>query len=79
MLIAHQLEVLTHDGERVRYELEAIQTNDNQTNTGVIDSFVDGIRFEEDLVVTGQDAFDSLKVVVALIESAQSGYVKDVF
>ncbi|NIK11437.1 Gfo/Idh/MocA family protein [Alkalibacillus almallahensis] len=75
----HQLEVLTHDGERVRYELEAIQTNDNQTNTGVIDSFVDSIRGEEDLVVTGQDALDSLKVVVSLIESAKSGYVKDVF
>lgn len=38
---AYSLKLTTADGERVLYELEAIQTNDNQTKSGVIDCFMD--------------------------------------
>ncbi|RPF53338.1 Gfo/Idh/MocA family protein [Aquisalibacillus elongatus] len=71
----YQIEVLTKDGEKINYEIEAIQTNDNQTNTGVIDAFVDSVRNETEPIVTGQDALESLKVVLAIIESADKNQV----
>ena len=38
---AYSLKLITAGGEKVLYELEAIQTNDNQTASGVIDCFMD--------------------------------------
>ncbi|MBB6453651.1 putative dehydrogenase [Salirhabdus euzebyi] len=63
----NQLIVETKDGEVIKYQLEAIQTNDNQTSTGVIDAFVDAIINDTDPIVTGQDAMSSLKVVEAIL------------
>ncbi|GEL77664.1 Gfo/Idh/MocA family protein [Tenuibacillus multivorans] len=62
-----QLIVEMKDGSVVRYELEAIQTNDNQTNTGVIDSFVDAIIHDKEPVVSGQEALSSLKVIEKIL------------
>ncbi|SEQ93830.1 Gfo/Idh/MocA family protein [Piscibacillus halophilus] len=74
----YQIEVITKDEERINYKLEAIQTNDNQTNTGVIDAFVDCVRNGKEPIVTGQDAVDSLKAVLAIIESAETNQVVNV-
>lgn len=71
----YQLEVLTKDGERVNYELESIQTNDNQTSSGVIDAFIDCIRFDQEPVVTGTDALASLKVILGIMEAAETNRV----
>ena len=71
----YQLEVLTKDGEKVNYELESIQTNDNQTNSGVIDAFIDCIRFDQEPVVTGKDALSSLKVILGIMEAAETSRV----
>ncbi|WP_138420558.1 Gfo/Idh/MocA family protein [Aquibacillus sediminis] len=62
-----QLIVETKDGEVVRYQLEPIQTNDNQTNTGVIDAFVDAIIHDTVPPVTGDDALTSLKVIEKIL------------
>ncbi|MFB4168813.1 Gfo/Idh/MocA family protein [Virgibacillus sp. JSM 102003] len=72
---AYQIEVITKDGEKVNYQLETIQTNDNQTNTGVIDAFIDCVRLDEDPLVTGQDALSSLKVVLGILEAAETNSV----
>lgn len=71
----YQLEVIYRNGEKVNYQLEAIQTNDNQTNTGVIDAFIDSIRFDQQPPVTGEEALVSLKVVLAMLEAADRGEV----
>lgn len=71
----YQIEVITKDGEKVQYQLEAIQTNDNQTNTGVIDAFIDCVRLDREPAVTGQDALASLKVVLAILEAAEKNTV----
>ncbi|ENH96833.1 oxidoreductase domain-containing protein [Gracilibacillus halophilus YIM-C55.5] len=63
----HQLIVEYKNGEVAKYELEAIQTNDNQTNTGVIDEFVDCIIHDKEPVVTGKDAMSSLEVIEEII------------
>ncbi|MGP4107860.1 Gfo/Idh/MocA family protein [Virgibacillus sp. L01] len=72
---AYQIEVITKDGEQVNYKLETIQTNDNQTNTGVIDAFIDCVRLDEEPLVTGQDALSSLKVVLGILEAAETNSV----
>lgn len=59
----NQLIVEMPDGEVVKYELEQIQTNDNQTKSGVIDAFIDSIINDTEPPVTGKDALLSLKVI----------------
>jgi predicted dehydrogenase len=71
----YQLEVIHKNGEKAHYELESIQTNDNQTNSGVIDAFIDCIRHEQEPIVTGKDALSSLKVILGIIEAAEEGRV----
>ena len=71
----YQIEVIYKNGEKVYYELESIQTNDNQTNSGVIDAFIDCIRQEQEPIVTGNDALSSLKVILGIMEAAEKGSV----
>ncbi|MRG84806.1 Gfo/Idh/MocA family protein [Salinibacillus xinjiangensis] len=62
-----QLIVETKDGEVVRYQLEPIQTNDNQTSTGVIDAFVESIIQDKEPLVSGADALSSLRVIEKIL------------
>ncbi|MFA1819452.1 Gfo/Idh/MocA family protein [Virgibacillus oceani] len=62
-----QLIVEMKDGSVVRYELEPIQTNDNQTNTGVIDAFIDSIIHDTEPMVSGKEALSSLKVIEKIL------------
>ena len=71
----YQIEVITKDGERINYQLESIQTNDNQMNSGVIDAFIDSVRLDQEPIVTGLDALASLKVVLGILEAAETGIV----
>ncbi|SES72536.1 Predicted dehydrogenase [Salinibacillus kushneri] len=64
----NQLIVETKDGEIINYQLEPIQTNDNQTSTGVIDAFVDAIIHDKEPAVTGKDALSSLKVLEQMLK-----------
>jgi predicted dehydrogenase len=71
----YQLEVINKNGEKVHYELESIQTNDNQTNSGVIDEFVNCVLLNQDPLVTGTDALTSLKVILGIMEAAETNTV----
>lgn len=64
-----QLIVETKDGEIKKYQLEPIQTNDNQTSTGVIDAFVDAIIYDKKPSVTGEHALSSLKVIEKMLSN----------
>ncbi|MFD1777635.1 Gfo/Idh/MocA family protein [Fredinandcohnia salidurans] len=55
------------DGSVKRYDLESIQTNDNQTNTGVIDAFINSILHDVEPPVTGEQAVASLRVVEKIL------------
>ncbi|WHZ03564.1 Gfo/Idh/MocA family oxidoreductase [Neobacillus sp. YX16] len=71
----YQLEVIHDNGEKVRYQIESIQTNDNQTNSGVIDEFINCVRLNREPLVSGTDALSSLKVIVGIIEAAETNTV----
>jgi predicted dehydrogenase len=70
-----QIEVITKDHERVKYQLENIQTNDNQTSSGVIDAFIESVRLDLVPLVSGEDALSSLKVILGIIEAAETNSV----
>ncbi|MFF2445606.1 Gfo/Idh/MocA family protein [Neobacillus sp. NPDC058068] len=63
----NQLIIEKKNGEVVNYELEPMQTNENQTTTGVIDSFIDSILQNKETAVTGKQALASLKVIEKII------------
>lgn len=63
----YPLVIETEDGNVIKYELESIQTNDNQTSTGVIDAFIDSILYDKEPPVTGQQALATLKVIEKMI------------
>lgn len=55
------------DGSVIKYEIEQIQTNDNQTNTGVIDAFIDCIVYNRPSPVPGREAIASLRVIEKML------------
>lgn len=65
----NQLIIEKKDGEVIKYELEPIQTNNNQTNSGVIDSFIECIIHDKEPLVTGQQALAALKVVEKILST----------
>ncbi|MFD2371458.1 Gfo/Idh/MocA family protein [Brevibacillus sp. GCM10020057] len=67
------IEVVKATGERRTYNVGAIQTNDNQTSSGVIDAFIQAILLQEPPVVTGEDGLRALEIVQAAVESAETG------
>lgn len=71
-----QLIVEMKNGDIIRYELEPIQTNDNQTSTHVIDSFIDAIIHNKEPVVTGYEALKSLKVVEKILNTKKSNRIR---
>lgn len=55
------------DGSKVNYDIEKIQTNDNQTSTGMIDEFVSSILAGRQPIANGYDGLKSLRLVEKLI------------
>ncbi|SEA36851.1 Predicted dehydrogenase [Thalassobacillus cyri] len=62
------------NGEVVKYELGQIQSNDEggQTNTGVIDHFVDSIVQDKKPLIDGEEGKRSLEVILAAVESGET-------
>lgn len=66
------------DGVRVKYSVGAIQTNQNQTKSGVIDEFVDALREGREPIVTGIDGHNTLAVIQAAMRSSEAGTWVDI-
>lgn len=69
----YQIEISKMDGETIKYKQEELQTNYNQTSSGLIDAFVDSIINDSTPPVTGEDGLIALKIILAAIESAENG------
>lgn len=67
----YQIKIVGADGEIINFEVEAIQTNDNQTKSGVIDSFIECIKNNSLPPVNAIDGVESIKVVNALMKSIE--------
>jgi len=66
--------IVTHPGaEPQKFAIESIQTNDNQTASGVIDAFVEAIRSGTSSPIPGEEALAAMRAVFAARESSQTG------
>ena len=70
---AHSSVVKLADGTVQTYDVEQIQTNDNQTKSGVIDLWVDCLKNNRAPEISGESALYAMRAVFASIESSQTG------
>ena len=75
---AHSIVVELRNGEREMYDLEAIQTNDNQTASGIIDAFIDCIVRDVEPSISGESVLAAMRAVFASIESSKTGAVVNI-
>jgi predicted dehydrogenase len=73
----YSLQVVYADGTKAHYELDRMQTNDDaqQRTSGVIDVFVDSILTGNKSILDAEDILNSMRVVFACLESAESGRI----
>ncbi len=69
----YSLKLILKNGEEVDYMLDQIQTNDNQTSTGIIDEFVDCIEADREPMISGESVLTAMRAVFGSIESSEKG------
>ena len=66
--------VLKKKGEEPKYfDVEQIQTNDNQTKSGVIDLWVDCLVHNREPEISGESVVSAMRAVFASMESSKTG------
>ena len=69
----YSVQQINADGTRIDYQIDQIQTNDNQTASGIIDLFVDCLVEKKEPEISGADVLHAMKAVFASIESSAKG------
>jgi len=75
---AHSIVVKLADGTVKTYDVEQIQTNDNQTKSGVIDLWVDCLKNNRAPEISGKEALNAMRAVFASIESSEKGCAMEI-
>lgn len=70
---AHSIVVTLADGTVQYYDVEQIQTNDNQTKSGIIDLWINCLKNGTPPEISGESALYAMRAVFASIESSESG------
>lgn len=70
---AHSIVVDLASGERELYDVEAIQTNDNQTASGIIDAFVECLENDTEPAIPAASVLPAMRAVFGSIESSKTG------
>ena len=74
----YSVQQINADGTRIDYQIDQIQTNDNQTASGVIDLFVECLVEQKEPEISGENVLHAMKAVFASIESSAKGCVVEV-
>ena len=69
----YSVQQINADGTRIDYQIDQIQTNDNQTASGIIDLFVDCLVEKKEPEISGANVLHAMKAVFASIESSAKG------
>ncbi|MDE5938833.1 MAG: Gfo/Idh/MocA family oxidoreductase [Lachnospiraceae bacterium] len=69
----HTIVVTKENGTRKEYDVEAIQTNDSQTNSGMIDVFIDCLENGNEPEISGESVLQAMRAVFVSMESSQKG------
>ncbi len=67
----YQVIVERIDGSVERYEVDAVATNEKQTNSGIIDKFIASIITNTKPEISGEEGLKALEIVLAMLESSQ--------
>ena len=70
---AAAIKVILADGSKISYDVEAIQTNDNQTKSGVIDLWMDCLVNNKEPEISGRSALAAMRAVFASLRSSELG------
>ena len=74
----YSVQQINADGTRIDYQIDQIQTNDNQTASGVIDLFVESLVNNTAPEISGENVLHAMKAVFASIESSAKGCAVEV-
>ena len=69
----YSIKVTTAEGEEILFKVDQIQTNDNQTKSGVIDLFVHCLVNNKTPEISGEEALYAMEAVFGSIESSETG------
>lgn len=75
---AHSIVVRLPDGSVQTFDVEQIQTNDNQTNSGVIDHWIDCLVHGREPEISGRSVLCAMRAVFAAMQSSQLGAAVDI-
>ena len=69
----HSIVLNRRGGETVFYDVDRIQTNDDQTKSGIIDMFVDHLLEPEKPYISGESVLTAMRAVFAAVQSSEEG------
>ena len=75
---AHSIVLRKKGGEPEFFDVEQIQTNDNQTKSGIIDLWVDCLMKGEESPISGESVLSAMRAVFASMESSETGKAVDI-
>ena len=74
----HSVVLRKKGGKLQFFDVEQIQTNDNQTKSGVIDLWIDCLQKGEESPISGESVLSAMRAVFAAIESSETGRAVDI-
>jgi predicted dehydrogenase len=75
---AHSIVVKLADGSKIMYDVEAIQTNDNQTKSGIIDLWMKCLTTNTPPEISGESALYAMRAIFASIRSSEIGQTVEI-
>jgi len=75
---AHSIVVDLPDGSKKYYDVDAIQTNDNQTKSGIIDLWMESLVRDKEPEISGQSALTAMRAVFASLRSSETGMAVEI-
>lgn len=69
----HSIVAQLINGEKIYYDIDQIQTNDNQTKSGIIDAFVECVVEDKEPLISSESVLAAMKAVFASIDSSKLG------
>lgn len=69
----YAIEIIKANGEKILMDVEAIQTNDNQTKSGISDLFIKVLKNNEEPEISGEKVLPAMRAIFAAIQSSETG------
>ncbi|MDO4274552.1 MAG: Gfo/Idh/MocA family oxidoreductase [Eubacteriales bacterium] len=67
------IELIRKDGGKVFYDIDQIQTNQNQTKSGIVDDFIEAIQEDGEPAVNGISVLSAMRAIFGSLQSSETG------